>query len=44
MLIEDWENADLHSSHINALVESGAWASLEQMLAEQPTSVVLNQV
>ncbi|MEP5267745.1 MAG: antibiotic biosynthesis monooxygenase [Lentilitoribacter sp.] len=41
MLIEDWENADKHEAHINNLVASGKWAGLEEMLAEQPTSVIL---
>ncbi len=44
MVIEDWENADLHASHIHQLVEAGEWEKLEQMLVEQPTSIVLTQI
>ena len=44
MLVEDWESADLHASHINRLIESGEWAGLEKMLSEQPISIVLTQI
>ncbi|MFY0679369.1 MAG: antibiotic biosynthesis monooxygenase [Thalassovita sp.] len=42
ILIEDWTSADLHSAHIDRLVAAGDWANLEQMLAQAPSTVVLN--
>lgn len=44
LLIEDWKNAELHAAHLARLAASGAWAELEQLLSEKPSSIVLSQV
>ncbi len=37
-LIENWRNEELHSDHISGLVKSGAWAKIEAMLSEPPST------
>lgn len=40
-LIEDWQDKDHHVTHIDGLVASGAWAQMESMLREPPSSQYL---
>ena len=35
-LIEDWENQDYHSTHIENAVSSGAWVKIEKLLNSPP--------
>lgn len=37
-LVEDWLSKEHHSTHIDTLIESGAWGQLEVMLREPPIS------
>ncbi|WP_259780874.1 putative quinol monooxygenase [Aestuariispira ectoiniformans] len=40
-LIEEWDDRDLHQTHINGMVKSGAWTKIEAMLSQPPESQYL---
>ncbi|WP_193367015.1 putative quinol monooxygenase [Pelagibius marinus] len=37
-LVEEWQDAALHSAHLERMVSSGAWAKLEALLSAPPCS------
>ncbi len=43
-LVEEWETQQMHSDHIDNLVASGGWASIEEMLSEPPETLIVRAI